>query len=323
VTPRRADAVVIHPPGPVTALRPACCLLVALASCGETAPPMAPPACPVGPRPAIALGFGPDGTTPLARDAEAEQVIGPQGLSHIFVGARTTDLGADLDLRFEARDAFTGGVLGAVRRQTATATRFADSPAGSCEVRRVLLAFNGLFPGGGGLAEVRVTATEPGGRTATDAQRVWIGRALPSCVPGDGVAPSITPLTLRHPTQRREDASALRDEDTLVPVSAGDALVGVASLGFAASAITLTATLTETVAGTARTLREVRAAPVTGEVTVVPIPRRAGPGCVSPATVRIPVEASYTGRPLQLDLRADDGLGHTLAVRRTVFLAVL
>ncbi|MFO0602473.1 MAG: hypothetical protein U0324_04825 [Polyangiales bacterium] len=295
--------------------------VVVLAACADATPPAPPaplPECPTTSAPTVALGFGAEGTTPLARDAVAAQVFGPQGLSHVFVGARTAGLGAALDLRFEARDAFTGGLLGAARLPAATATRFADSPDGTCDVRRVLLAFNGLFPGGAGLATIRVTAAAPDGRSATDAQRVWIGRALPACVPGDGVAPSLTPLTLQHPTLRREEAAALRDDDTLTPVSAGDALLGVASLGFAASAVTLTVTVAEDTPAGRQTLREYRAAPVTGDVTVGALPRRLGPGCVSPATVRVPVEAALTGRPLVLVFRADDGLGHSLTQERTV-----
>lgn len=306
----------------VPAVTRAALAAAALAACADAAPPApTPPACPTSSAPTVALGFGADGTTPLARDAVAAQAFGPQGLSHVFVGARTAGLGASLDLRFEARDAFTGGLLGAALLPAATATRYDDSPDGTCDVRRVLLAFNGLFPGGAGLATVRVTAAAPDGRSATDAQRVWIGRTLPACVPGEGVTPSITPLVLRHPTQRREDADALREEGTLVPVSAGDALVGVASLGFAASAITLTVTVVEESPSGRQTLREYRAAPPTGDVTVVPIPRRAGAGCVSPATVRLPVEAALTGRPLVLVMRADDGLGHAVTVEQTAYLA--
>ena len=298
-------------------------LAAALAACTSSSPDPAPPLeCPTGAAPAVALGFGPEGTTALPRDAAAEQIFGPQGLSHIIVGVRTTGIGTPLELRFEARDAFTGGSLGAVRRTTATVARFPDTAAGSCEARAVLLPFNGLFAGGGGLAEVRVTATDRDGRSATDAQRVWIGRVLASCVPGEGTTPAITPLSLAHPTARREDASALRDDDTLVPVSAGDALLGVAAVGFAASAITLAVTLAEDTPGGRRVVRELRATPLTGDVTVVPVPRRAGVGCVAPATVRLPIDAAVAGRPLVLEIRADDGLGHSVRLERRVVLAV-
>lgn len=303
-----------------TVTRIPCVFVLMCTACanGAAPSPPAPAPCPTSPHPWVTLGFGQTDFVVLPRDAVVEQVLGPQGLSHIFVGARTWGLGRVLDLRFEARDAFTQGLLGAEQRSRATVLRAPTGPEGSCEVRGVLLAFNGLFPGGAGLAEVSVTAIASDGRSVTDRLRVWIGRVLSACVPMEGVAPSIVPVSFRHPTQRREDALVLRDGDVLTAVSAGDALVGVASMGFAASAITLTATLAEEYADGLRPLREFRATPVTGDVTVVPVLRRAGSGCVSPATVRIPVDATLQGRVLTLVLHADDGLGHRLTVSRRV-----
>lgn len=300
--------------------RAALALLPALLSCASDPAPPSPLVgdCQPSSNPSVVLGFGPGLVEPLARDAEATQVFGPQGGSHVFVGASMTGFEAIVDLSVEARDAFTGGVLAAVRRPSATARRFPDTPAGACDLRGTLLVLNGLFPGGAGLATVRVSVVDGAGHRASDAQRVWLGRRLPACVPADGVAPSVVPLALVHPTQRRDEALSLRDDDVVRPVSGGDALVGVGTLGFAASAVTLVASLYEVTAAGRRLVREVRAAPATGEIGVVPVLRRGASECVSPATVRLPVDDAVTDRALVLVLRADDGLGHAVTVERAL-----
>lgn len=300
--------------------RAAPALLFALLSCASDPAPPTPPVgdCQPSPNPAVALGFGPGLVEPLERDAEATQVFGPQGGSHVFVGASMTGFESIVDVSFEARDAFTGGELGAVRRSAITARRYPDTPGGRCDLRGTLLVLNGLFPGGAGLATVRVSVVDGAGRRASDAQRVWLGRRLPACVPAEGVAPSVVPLALVHPTQRRDEALSLRDDDTVRPVSGGDALVGVGTLGFAASAVTLVATLYEVTAAGRRLVREVRAAPVTGGIGVVPVLRRGASECVSPATARLPVDDAVTDRALVLVLRADDGLGHAVTVERAL-----
>ncbi len=290
-----------------------------LLACAEVSPPVSE--CSPSNEPMVALGFGSDRPQALERDAEATQVFGPQGGSHLLVGATLTGFEGVLVARFEARDAFTNGLLGASQR-TLAPRRYPDSDVGRCEVRDTLLVLNGLFRGGAGLATVSVFLDD-GNRRAAASQRVWIGRRQAACAPAEGVTPSMILLSLVHPTQRREEAVLLRADDTLYPVSNGEALVGVGTVGFAASAVSLDATLAEVTPTGRRTLRELRTAPAAGEVTIVPVLRRAGSECVSPATLRIPVDASTLGRPLVLVLRGDDGLGHSLTVERTLRLAAL
>lgn len=284
-------------------------------------PPPVTEECRPSATPAVQLGFGDDTFTVPEVDAETTQVFGPQGGSHVFVGARMTGFTNPVEVSFEARDAFTGGRLGSGRRVEAYPTPRADTPSGSCDLRGVLLIFNDRFLGGAGLANVAVTVRDGAGRTASSALRVWLGRKLAQCVPDASATPSLVPLLVPGGATRRDEALPIVADAVLRPVSGGDVLVGGAVRGFAASAVTLVCRLFEETPAGRSLVREVRAAPQTGDVSVVPIPRRDATDCVAPVTVRVPVDAQTGGRALVLTLSADDGLGHSVTEERPVRLS--
>ncbi len=244
-------------------------------------------------RATLAFGLSPE---PVADDGEVVPAYGPQGGSHLWVGASVVGLAPPLSYAFEARDAFSGARLGVGRTQ------------GGCDVSAARLFLNGLFPAGAGLASVRVVARDGAGREASQRARVWIGVRLPACVPAAGVQPSLTPVLLASATRGREDARSLRDGDAPTPTIYGDALVGAAVTGFAASAVTLTARLYADTSAGRTLLSEVIAAPTTGDTAVAPAVRRAVGDCVAPATAHVPLAVALDGAVLVLT--ADDGLGH-------------
>ena len=286
--------------------------LVALVACSDAAPSSPTTTamrCAASDTPTVALGFGLGAPVTLSADDEVTQVFGPQGGSHVWVGGRAGGLATPVEFSFEARDAFSGARIGTGRA------------VGGCEVRSALLYLNALFPGGAGLARVRVTARDTTGRSATSALRVWIGPRHPECVPQPGATPSLVPLVLTSLSSRREEALTVAPYTLLRPASGGDALIGAGVLGFAASAVTLFARLYEDTPAGRVLVSELRASPSTDDTNVVPVVRRASPECVAPVTVRLPIDATVPRGPLVLQLTADDGLGHRSTEERPVLFA--
>jgi hypothetical protein len=288
---------------------------VALVACSNAAPAPTPSSAPpIGLRcgaataPAVTLGFGADTLTTPAADSPVAQIFGPQGGSHVWAAARADGLTTPVTYAFEARDAFSGARLGGGRR------------VGGCEERGVPLYLNALLPLGASLARVSVRATDAAGRDASRELRVWIGPAHPECVPAKNVEPTLTPVVLTNITSRREEALSLASGALLRPISNGDALVGVAVRGFAASAVTLFVQLYEETPAGRTLLRDLRAAPTNDDTNVVPVVRRTSPDCVSPVTVRLPVDATPRG-PLVLSVTADDGLGRRRTEERAIRFA--
>lgn len=290
-----------------TALTAVC---ITLAACSNAATPPGSATtvglrCGAATTPAITLGFGADTLTTPASDSPITQIFGPQGGSHVWAAARADGLATPVAYAFEARDAFSGARLGGGRI------------VGGCDVRGVPLYLNALFPLGASLARVNVRATDAAGRDASRELRVWIGPAHPECVPAKGAEPALTPVVLTSLTSQREEALSLASGALLRPVSSGDALVGAAVRGFAASAVTLFVRLYEETPAGRSLLRELRAAPTNDDTNVVPVVRRTAPDCVAPVTVRLPVDTSQRG-PLVLSITADDGLGRRRTEERAV-----
>ena len=269
------------------------------------APPLQPSDCqPASAEPGATLAAGRDTLSIPQSDASIPQVFGPQGGSHLWLGVRTRGLGPQVDLKFEARDAFSGARLGLGSADDVTQGR---GPDDACEFRGVALFLNERFPGGAGLADVKVTVSDDSGQEATDVRRVWIGTPLPECVPDETKDPSVIPLVVPSLATRREEAPELLDETSLRPTSGDDALLAAALTGFAASATTLEVELfVETEAGRER-VAEASGSPPENDAYEVPALRRGASGCVAPVTVRLPLDPSLDGRSLVLSVTADDG----------------
>jgi hypothetical protein len=261
--------------------------------------------CGAATTPAITLGFGADALTTPASDSTITQIFGPQGGSHVWAAARADGLTTPVTYAFEARDAFSGARLGGGRL------------VGGCEVLGVPLYLNALFPLGASLARVNARATDAAGHDVSRELRVWIGPAHPECVPAKNAELTLTPVVLTNLTSQREEALSLASGALLRPVSNGDALVGAAVRGFAASAVTLFVRLYEETPAGRSLLRDLRAAPTNDDTNVVPVVRRTSPDCVAPVTVRLPIDATLRG-PLVLSVTADDGLGRRRTEERSV-----
>ncbi len=283
---------------------------IALVACSNAATPPGSAAvvglrCGAATTPAITLGFGADALTTPASDSPITQIFGPQGGSHVWAAARADGLTTPVTYAFEARDAFSGARLGGGRL------------VGGCEVLGVPLYLNALFPLGASLARVNARATDAAGHDVSRELRVWIGPAHPECVPAKNAEPTLTPVVLTNLTSQREEALSLASGALLRPVSNGDALVGAAVRGFAASAVTLFVRLYEETPAGRSLLRDLRAAPTNDDTNVVPVVRRTSPDCVAPVTVRLSIDATLRG-PLVLSVTADDGLGRRRTEERSV-----
>lgn len=284
---------------------------IALVACSNAAPPTNPSPiivrCGAATTPSVTLGFGAiaDTLTTPAPDSSVTQIFGPQGGSHVWAAARADGFTTPVTYAFEARDAFSGARIGN------------GHITGGCEERGVPLYLNALFPLGASLARVSVRATDAAGHEASRELRVWIGPAHPECAPAEGVDPSLTPLALTGLTSMREEALSIASGALIRPVSSGDALVGAAVRGFAASAVTLFVRLYEETPTGRSLLRDLRAAPTNDDTNVVPVVRRTSPDCVAPVTLRMPVDASLTGSYV-LSVTADDGLGRRRTEERAV-----
>lgn len=282
----------------------------ALVACSNAAtPPGSTPVvglrCGAATTPAVTLGFGADTLTTPAPDSSVTQIFGPQGGSHVWAAARADGLTTPVTYTFEARDAFSGARLGG------------GHLVGGCEVLGVPLYLNALFPLGASLARVSARTTDAAGRDVSREMRVWIGPAHPECVPAKNAELTLTPVVLTSLTSQREEALSLASGALLRPVSNGDALVGAAVRGFAASAVTLFVRLYEETPAGRSLLRDLRAAPGNDDTNVVPVVRRTSPDCVSPVTVRLPVDTTPRG-PLVLSVTADDGLGRRRTEERSI-----
>ena len=302
-------------------------LLVGLlgASCAGESPRPAPVASVSGcgllsARPSVILGFGSGSFISLEEGSETPQVFGPQGGSHVVVGARVSGFDPRVDVTFEARDAYSGAQVATGRVVGVEPAHYADEPDQSCDVRDVLLVFGDRFPGGAGLADVSVTARDASGHMAMTSLRLWLGHRLAACVPMEGAPTRLVPLVLVSATQGREEAVEIVMDAILRPTSGADVLVAAGVLNFAASAVTLVGRLFEDTPGGRVLVREVRASPPLDVAHAVPTQRRAAAECVAPVTLRLPVDSMTTGRPLVLALTAEDGLGHTLTTERLVSL---
>lgn len=282
---------------------------IALVACSNAAPPTnaAPTSvrCGAATTPSVTLGFGTDALTTPANDSPVTQIFGPQGGSHVWAAARADGLTTPITYAFEARDVFSGARIGVGRI------------VGGCEERGVPLYLNALFPLGASLARVSVRATDAAGHDASREQRVWIGPTHPECVPAKNAEPSLAPVTLTSLTSMREEALSIASGALLRPVSNGDALVGAAVRGFAASAVTLLVRLYEETPAGRFLLHDLRAAPTNDDTNVVPVVRRTSPDCVAPVTVRLPVDPSRSGSYV-LSVTADDGLGRRRTEERAV-----
>jgi len=270
--------------------------------------------------PSVTPGLGLADFAELVEGAVATPIVGSQGGSHVFVGARLRGFASPVEVSVEARDAFSHARLGVGRSGAVSTSTRTDAPADSCDVRGVQVFLQGVFPNGAGLAEVTVAARDGAGTTRSASRRAWIGPPLPACLPGGEAR--LVPLTLASTAQRRDEAQAITAGATLRAGASGDVLLGAGVLGLAASAVSLAARVYDDAGGARAVLREVRAGMPDGDVTQVPSMRRAAPECVAPVTLRLPVDAAMAGRPLRLALTADDGLGHARTEERTVrFLA--
>lgn len=296
----------------------------ALAACSGALDPLDRPDDPFAPPPPVGVCRAQTSDTPGATlmqgydtlsevgDATpAAQEFGSQGGSHLWLGVLTTGMPGPLDVKVEARDAYTGARLG---RGEALAVAQGGGDGTTCSVRGVILFLNDRFDHGAGLADLRIDVRDERGVEAFDVRRAFIGEPQPACQPEGAIG--LTPLHFPVSTSRRADAIELV-EDAILDASPGDTLHLTAGLrGFAASAATLTASVFD---GDER-LARVSAEPSSTDAYQVPEPRSSGDDCVSPQTLLVPVRETLVDRPLTLVLEADDGLGHVLTTRRSFTL---
>ncbi len=228
-------------------------LLSPLLGAGACGPPLpGPPSqagdCRNGPgAPAVVPGTGESGFVALADDAETQLNFGPQGGEHVWTAVKATGFGArQVKVSLEAKDAFSGAPVGAGAAFEVHLNALAGQPQGTCDFHGVPLFLEGRFRKSGGLVELTATVTADDGTTATGTKRIWIGQALPVCVPAAHATPTVTP-TLVTPDGAAPVPLADGERLSISSISSASGsptlVVGALTTDLAASALTLHAEL--------------------------------------------------------------------------------
>jgi hypothetical protein len=242
-------------------------------------------------------------------------VYGSQGGMHVWTSVRTTGFGsAKVDIDVDAFDVYSGATVGHGGAYELQLNQLPDDPSGTCDYHGMRLFLNARYALSGGLVRLVAKVTARDGRTGTGEQHVWIGAAVPQCIPADGVPPTIVP---RSDPVGPFDAAAheIAAGETLLAADTGprfQTLVGGNTLGFAASKLVLHAELRDST-GTPLVAADSIPFDAYGEPY-----RISGERCAPLVSVALPIDAALESRDLQLYVKGDDGLGHVAESTRHV-----
>jgi hypothetical protein len=227
----------------------------------------------------------------------------------VWIAVRTTGLGGGaVSITWTAVDVYSGTALGDGSATDVKLNQLKGSASGTCDYHGERLFLRARPDASAGLADVTVTVTASGGRTATGKRRMWLGAAVPSCDPGADNAVTFEAVT--KPSQFVDPAS-------IVPVKDSDTLTATAEYGGEPTLYVsgLTTGFIFNTTSLRFELREAGAAPETTPIVT---------GLSTAPTYAVtPTETKETPARCRLptfDVTADDAHGHTAAVSRTVTL---
>lgn len=285
----------------------------------EPTPPDQPGDCQPGPGElTVEPGTGLEAFVPLATEATAEMVYGSQGGMHVWTSVRATGFGtATVDIDVDAFDVFSGATVGHGGAYELRLNQLAGQSAGTCDYHGMRLFLNGRYALSGGLVRLVAKVTARDGRTAAGESRIWIGAAVPQCLPTDAAAPALVPRA--EPVGPFDPpAHPIVEGETLLAGNTGarfETLVGADTLGLAASKLMLHVELRDPADPAAAPLATADSVPFDayGEPY-----RLSGERCAPVLSAALPVGAALEGRDLKLYVKGDDGLGHTAEATRLV-----
>lgn len=301
------------------------CLCLPSPTPGPLPPPQEGDCTVLAGEPGVEPGTGQHAFVALVDDGTTDLQYGAQGGIHVWASVKTTGFGPALvKIDVEARDAYSLVDLGAGAADDVRLNQLPAAPPGTCDFHGIPMFLDGRYDGSGGLATVTATVTAPDGRTATAARRLWLGAALPACVPLDGAVATLATRLTGPNLRPGESARDIADGETLDASQDGESAtrlhVGVFTTGLAASALRLHADLRDPAADPSAPPLASADAETSPFAQPPSLSAETPPRCIPPAQVQLPVDAALEGRLVDLVLHGDDGHGHVVDATRHVRL---